>query len=93
MSPRRKPTPRYEGEIRKAHDVRLLRTCAICDGLGLEPEMIRYDGGTHVHPACYYKTHGEGHVLRLMNDDLAKFRISDVPTEVMKKMLRKWARR
>lgn len=84
-----KPKPRFEGEIRKAHDIRLLCSCAICDGVGLSPEMIAVAAASQVHPSCFYQVHGERALLQLSQDDLAKVKVSDAPVSTMKKLVRK----
>lgn len=87
MKPKR-PAKRIEGVLRRAHDLRRLRPCAICGGVGLVEDMAGFDAGTLVHLSCYFETFGEAKFLKLPEVDLRKTRVSDVPFETMEKLLK-----
>lgn len=57
----------------KAHDVRALRPCAKCDGLGDRRQMIL----GHFHGECYLEEHSIAEVLALPDDERGKFRLGD----------------
>lgn len=62
-----------------AHDVRHLCECRVCGGLADDREVV---GGAH--PGCFYRAEGRLAVLALGDEDLAKFRLSDISADLMK---------
>jgi hypothetical protein len=72
----------------KAHDVRHLCVCALCEGLADDRAAIpREPTPEYYHPACFVEKFGEARVLSLPPEDRKKFRICDVSAETMRKLI------
>jgi hypothetical protein len=76
--------------IQKAHDVRSLRPCLLCDGLGHTHNMIESecDGElSWMHGRCYIEANGLASFLLLPREQHDKLCMDDIGVEVMKKLL------
>lgn len=77
--------------LKTAHDVRHLRACAKCEQLGDDREMVDLLPAMQDkrwHPKCFYEEFGEGMFqYQMRSSDWGKFRMSDVPKNVMIKIL------
>ena len=83
----------------KAHDVRFLRTCAICGGLADERAAISvkvaYGNKDFVrdlkdgfwHPRCCFEHFGAKFVAELPATEQAKFCLSDIPASLMRELV------
>jgi hypothetical protein len=69
----------------KASDVRNLRICETCGHLGNRNDMIGLT--KHWHPKCYYEVNGEIGVITLQSKDRAKFRLCDIPHDLMRRLV------
>lgn len=72
----------------RAKDIRKLRPCQACNGMGHAEHMVNdiHDW----HTTCYREKFGMRHILRLPKEQLAKFRICDLTTNDMIKVLKKY---
>ena len=93
-TPAERTKPSVEGHeniiLAKAHDVRHLRTCVWCGGLGDDRNMVeiaptRYE--ERWHPRCFFEEWGESYVLELRHQHQMKFRLCDIPKSLMKKLV------
>lgn len=75
----------HHGMIQSVKDVRSLRTCGLCNGLGKAPSMINVDKG-HVHGRCYLTVHGKESLLALPKEQLDRLTIGDIGWELMKEL-------
>lgn len=88
--------PRYDDvQLRTAHDVRFLKVCASCKGLGDRRHMLSNleaygleDG--HHHTRCVAQRLGKG-VLLLAREQRNHFRLCDLDPELMRRLLDKAA--
>lgn len=69
---------------RTAHDVRHLCVCEGCRDLADDRDTVR-----GMHPKCFYRKFGDDAVKALDTDDQAKFRICDIPADLMKILMMK----
>lgn len=82
-------------ELKRAHDVRHLRICAHCKGLGDRREMVTLfpvDKDWH-HGRCYIAIHGLHWFLRLPTGILANVTLGDIGVEAMRALLQEMERR
>lgn len=74
-----------------AHAVRRFRPCAHCEGIGSDELMIHgsrdHDAGLRFHTACYVKRYGFTAVLDLPRAEQEKFRLCDLTTKQMRKLI------
>ena len=66
----------------KAHDVRHLCVCFVCGAMADDRDVV-FDA----HPKCFYEKEGRIRVLNLCDDDMDKFRLGDIPLDLMKELL------
>jgi hypothetical protein len=82
--------PYNNATVEKAHDVRTLRVCCHCDGIGNKDSMIhRNEGGTdrHWHGRCYIDQRGLHGFLSLPQEQTDKLPLGDIGVEAMKALL------
>ena len=79
---------------RTAHDVRHLCVCEGCKELADDRDTVNPDHtqpfyrDTNWHPKCYYEKFGRQAVVeRLSRDNQNKFRLCDIPAELMRELL------
>lgn len=73
-----------------ARAVRNLRVCSHCDGLGDADRMINHVGETfssYTHTGCFVKANKFTAVLALPKYERGKFRICDMTTKQMQKLM------
>lgn len=86
-------SPHGEVILRTAHDVRYLRVCAKCEGVGDDRNMISpwpihdLDRDARWHPRCFFEQQGDEDVLLLCESERGKFRICDIPKSLMKRLV------
>lgn len=68
---------------RTAHDVRHLCVCTPCGQLADDRDTVR-----GMHPKCFYEESGDDAVLGLSTDEQNKFTLGDIPTDLMKRILK-----
>lgn len=76
--------------LRTAHDIRHLCVCARCGGLADDRrtvDLIPAQRDKKWHPKCFFDEFGEAGVLDLAHWHQAKFRICDIPLDLMKKLV------
>ena len=84
--------PRYdEAQLKTAHDVRRLRTCAGCGGIGHPEQMLSGLeafglAGFH-HGRCVVQLLTQKQVLALPSDQRHKLRLNDTGVELLRKLL------
>lgn len=69
-----------------AHDVRQMRPCVHCKGIGNRHSMIEVEDG-HIHGGCYRDRHGLPALLALPWDDVKFLTMEDIGPEIMEKMV------
>jgi hypothetical protein len=69
----------------KAHDVRNLRPCAHCGGIGDKRDMLNLDGWYHGICVVERFTHDE--ILALPGGERSKLRLCDTGPNLMRKLL------
>lgn len=81
--------------IEKAHDVRTLRVCGHCGGLGNRDSMmvVRLPGKlsrpkVHTHARCYIKKNGFQAFLKLPKKEQDKVPMSDMGVRRMKALMK-----
>lgn len=70
----------------KAHDVRHLCICPRCERMGDDREMISWFPEMF-HPDCFAKEFGEDAIFGLERSERRKFRLGDVSTATMHRLL------
>jgi hypothetical protein len=103
MSAQHTPGPLEDGQcslddlvtIERAHDVRTLRGCAHCGGLGHKYNMI--DGSAvetkstpWYHGRCFAAKYGEDELLKLGRVHLDRLCIGDIGTRLMKLVMSRY---
>ncbi len=73
--------------LRTAHDVRRLRSCQSCKGLGDKDCMIVGDQSGFFHGRCYANAYGVDALLALDNDDLRDLQLGDLGVDLMRKVI------
>lgn len=82
--------PYNNATVENAHDVRTLRVCCHCYGIGNRDLMIqRTEGGTerYWHGRCYIDQRGLHGFLSMPQEQTDKMPLSDIGTEAMKALL------
>ena len=74
-------------EPMKAHDVRHIRQCSHCGGIGDDRLMIHEDDD-RIHTKCYLKRSGFTAALKLTRSERDKFRVCDLTIPQMRRLLR-----
>lgn len=87
--------PYHNAVIEKAHDVRTLKVCDRCSGLGNRGSMleVRLPGKlsrpkVHMHGRCYIKTYGFLAFLQLPKMEQDKIPMSDIGVRRMKALMK-----
>lgn len=70
----------------RAHDVRKLRVCAACDGIGFGPFMLNLATGP-THGACVVATLTEQEILALPDTERSKLRLNETGPVLMGKLI------
>ncbi len=73
-------------DLRTCHDVRHLRPCAVCAGLGDRRHMVRL-GKLCYHGKCYAEARGLPELLKLPADTLGTLYLEDVGPKIMRAIL------
>lgn len=80
--------------VERVHDVRTLRACYWCDGLGNADSMIegveatdKGDKPIFWHGRCFIFVNGEAMFFKLARKQTDKLPLSDIGVRVMKKLL------
>jgi hypothetical protein len=79
--------PYYNATVEKAHDVRALRGCDECGGLGNEDRMLHVDigrGKVFIHGRCFVRAFGLESFVKLPQAQLNKMSLGDVGFRAMK---------
>lgn len=87
-----------------SHDVRKLKTCCLCQGLGiykplnpsigwplvlcLHSENVPKNQLKFAHPSCYLEEMGIGKLLTFPKQELNQIRLCDVPMRAMQAILK-----
>lgn len=84
--------PIHEVELRTSHDVRRIRVCSHCEGSGFQESMIhpgyeQLGWGLHFHPQCYLAKYGFRVVKKLSLTQRDKFRVKDLNTRQMRRLI------
>lgn len=83
---------RKNGSI-SAHEVRRMRPCAHCEGVGFNTAMVLIDRGmtgvpgAFYHPQCYLSAFGFRAVTKLPLKERDKYRLCDVNARQMRRLL------
>lgn len=85
-------TPIYDlGRPMKAHDVRRLRPCALCGGIGFLPQMLTLALDDAVdapcHGSCVVRTRSHEDILALPREQRSRLRLNETGPELMRKLL------
>ena len=78
--------------LETCHDVRHLRACRGCSGLGDKRSMIQIERGKsarHYHGRCYIASHGMTLFLRLPKEETEKLTLNDIGSKAMKALLKR----
>lgn len=73
-------------ELRKAHDIRLLKICNRCAYLGMSTRMIKSER-VYFHGRCYADEYGIAELLALPTIETDKLCIGDIGIQLMSKIL------
>src|SRR5262245_215646 len=65
-----------------AHDVRKLRVCGACNGIGFGPHMVR-----GMHGACYVERRGVDELLALPPAETDGLTLGDIGPEIMRALM------
>ena len=82
---------RFLPAIERAHDVRRLRVCMLCDGLGHADYMLANSEG-HIHGSCFIERNGEKCLLDFPERETDKLCMADIGTDAMRFLLCKRGR-
>ncbi len=69
-----------------AHDVRHIRACDFCNGIGDGRKMIKV-GGKLLHDRCVVQSLTEAQILKLPDAELSKMTLGATGPELMGKLL------
>jgi hypothetical protein len=69
-----------------AHDVRRLRVCPVCRGIGADRDMVRV-GQAHLHGACAGRAMSPEELLQLPACERGKLRVDDVGADTLQRLL------
>jgi hypothetical protein len=72
------PAKRDEVTLRRAHDVRALRICDLCGGLGNRPRMLVLEGKRIAHGSCVVETMPRPWLLNLPAAELGKLTLREL---------------
>lgn len=78
--------PYNNATVENAHDVRTLRVCSHCDGIGNRDSMIHHTD-RYWHGRCYISKYGLRIFLLLPQAQTDKLPLSDIGVEPMKALL------
>jgi len=78
--------PRFLPPIERAHDVRKLRVCLLCDGLGHADYMLGNSEG-HTHGSCFIERHGRAHLVAFPEAETDKLCMADIGPDAMRFLL------
>lgn len=78
---------RFLPVIERAHDVRRLRVCMLCDGLGHADYMLSNSEGD-MHGSCFIERHGEKRLLDFPKSETDKLCMGDIGPKSMMFLLR-----
>jgi hypothetical protein len=93
------PLPRRNevdlGRPLRAHDIRKLRTCRACDGIGFAPHMLEGVFGPSVRPekpelyhgACVVQLLSREQILALPAEERNKLRLSETGPDLMRALM------
>lgn len=82
--------PFHNATVEKAHDVRTIRPCDVCHGMGNKPSMLEFfdnSGAWYRHGRCHIKTRGLRDFIALPQEQTDKMPLSDIGVEAMKSLL------
>ena len=77
---------RYLPAIERAHDIRRLRVCMLCDTLGHADYMLSNSEG-HMHGSCFVERHGEKALLDFPEAETDKLCMGDIGSKTMRFLL------
>jgi hypothetical protein len=69
--------------LEKAHDVRTLRVCGSCGGMGNNDRMIEH-GTEWLHGRCFVARYGKAELCQLPQAQTDRMSMNDLGLEVMK---------
>lgn len=69
-----------------AHDVRKLKPCERCKGIGYGPVMLVLSDG-HYHGVCVVEMLTNEEILALPKDERRKLRLNEAGVELMRKLV------
>lgn len=72
--------------VKKAHDVRTLRVCGSCDGLGNCDRMIEH-GKEWLHGRCFVSRYGKAELCHLPKKTTDRLTIGDLGVATMKYLI------
>jgi hypothetical protein len=86
--------PYNNAVIERSHDVRTLRSCHACKGIGNVGDMVERtlsSGYTACyHGRCYIKRFGEKRFFALPRTETDKMRLDDIGVKRMKRLVGTW---
>lgn len=83
-----KPKKYHNARLETVKDVRTLRECDLCTGLGHSNSMIVLDGtARYVHGRCFIASQGLDAFLALPREQIIKMRLDDIGSDAMKALL------
>lgn len=80
---------RYDApvSVARAHDIRKLRVCQACGGIGAKDGMV-----DHMHGRCYIATNGLAALIALPRDVTSGLTLGDIGPVAMKALIESWTR-
>lgn len=72
--------------VRKAHDVRTLRVCAVCSNLGNSHSMVDLDSEWY-HGRCFVKRHGGKALGALPKSKTDRLTLGDLGVRLMRALI------
>jgi len=72
--------------VEKAHDVRTLRVCGSCGGLGNCDRMIEH-GTEWLHGRCFVSRYGKAELCHLPKEQTDRMTLNDIGVAAMKYLL------
>lgn len=80
-------TQRFVPVIERAHDVRRLRVCMLCETIGHADYMLENKEG-HMHGSCFIERHGRKALLDFPEAQTDKLCMADIGPQAMMFLLR-----
>ena len=74
------------GHVLRAQDIRKLRPCALCGGIGYLPQMLVLGSGP-AHGTCVVAAMSENEILALPRCEAEKLRLNEISKDLMLKLL------